>query len=82
MVNAPDPFDFLHRKLEQILLAQANFSNTLMDIANRTTHLENQISLPPPPLSSHKSMKLNLPSFDNIDPLGWIFKVNHVRNVG
>ncbi|WVZ17603.1 hypothetical protein V8G54_010585 [Vigna mungo] len=77
MADSPDPFTSLDRKLEQILLAQANFSNTLMDIDNQTSHLENQLSFTHKPAHNpYRPMKMDLPSFDGTDPFGWIFKAN------
>jgi hypothetical protein len=31
---------------------------------------------PPPPSFSPASIKLEIPTFDGSDPLGWIFKIN------
>ncbi|WVZ01764.1 hypothetical protein V8G54_022570, partial [Vigna mungo] len=45
-----DELTKLNIKLEEILLSHANLSNTLHDIANRTTVLETQPHQNPPPL--------------------------------
>jgi len=52
MVDTFDIFSSLDKKLEQILLSQANFSNTLHDIVAHTSilesKLETKLSVPPP----------------------------------
>ncbi|XP_020229578.1 uncharacterized protein LOC109810500 [Cajanus cajan] len=77
MADPSDAISKLDKKIEQILLAQANFSNTLHDIASRTSLLESKPS-PPPPFANHTSprpIKFDLPSFNGDDALGWIFKI-------
>ncbi|XP_014496781.1 uncharacterized protein LOC106758364 [Vigna radiata var. radiata] len=79
MADPPSSHDELTKiniKLEQLLLSQANLSNTLHDIANRTTILENQSPLPHSSSSTTRPLKFDLPTFNGFDALGWIFKVN------
>ncbi|WVZ17266.1 hypothetical protein V8G54_010248 [Vigna mungo] len=70
-----DELTKLNIKLEQLLLSHANLSNTLQNIANRTTILETQPHQTHSP-SPTRSLKFDLPTFNGSDALGWIFKVN------
>ncbi|WVZ16433.1 hypothetical protein V8G54_009415 [Vigna mungo] len=65
----------INKLLEQILLAQANFANTLHDISGRTSALESHSSSNPPHHPSTRPIKFDLPTFDDSETLGWIFKV-------
>jgi len=81
MADTSDVFSSLDKKLEQILLSQPNFSNTLHDIATRTSLLESKLEtklfVPPltPTYTSARPLKFDLPSFNGDDALGWIFKI-------
>ncbi|WVZ05235.1 hypothetical protein V8G54_018581 [Vigna mungo] len=77
MTSYSDAISHLDKKLEQILLSQANFSNTLHDIDARTSLLESKITSSPSPShsSSPRPLKFDLPSFNAEDALGWIFKI-------
>lgn len=70
-----DELTKLNVKLEQLLLSHANLSNTLHDIAKRTTILETQPHQNHSP-SLTRPLKFDLPTFNGSDALGWIFKVN------
>ncbi|BAT78412.1 hypothetical protein VIGAN_02108600, partial [Vigna angularis var. angularis] len=77
MASHSDAISQLDKKLEQILLSQANFSNTLHDIDARTSLLESKISSSPShsPSLPPRPLKFDLPSFNGEDALGWIFKI-------
>jgi len=70
-----EEFAKLHKQLEQIILSQANFANTLHDISECTSLLETKSSPPPSQPISSRPLKSDLPTFDGNDALGWIFKV-------
>ncbi|WVZ03735.1 hypothetical protein V8G54_024541 [Vigna mungo] len=74
MASYSDVISHLDKKLEQILLSQANFSNTLHDIDARTSLLESKISSSPSPSPSSSlcPLKFDLPSFNGEDALGLV----------
>ncbi|WVZ04003.1 hypothetical protein V8G54_024809 [Vigna mungo] len=72
MASHSDAISHLGKKLEQILLFQANFSNTLHDIDVCTSLLESKICLSPShsPSPCPRPLKFDLPSFNGEDALG------------
>ncbi|MCI02829.1 hypothetical protein A2U01_0023863, partial [Trifolium medium] len=81
----PTPIpDDLHTTLQQILHSQHNFQQNLTNLTTEVAQIRQRFGPPgftPGPEHLHhqpftpSSIKLEIPSFDGSDPLGWIFKI-------
>ena len=66
--------DHLEEAIATLTEKHSNLANKFEAMCERLSHMSS--TAPPPPQIPRPPVKLDVPRFDDHDPLGWIFKIS------